>query len=51
VIKLHVIIVTASNVLSWAAITRIGMRVAGTMMVIMVGVLYTVAVFEVEAIT
>lgn len=47
--KLHVIIVTAFNVISWAAITPIGMRVAVTMVVTVVGVLYSVAVFEAEA--
>ena len=50
-IELHLIIVTASNAISWAAITPIGMRVAGTMVVTVVGVLYSVAVFEAEAIT
>jgi hypothetical protein len=44
------IIITTSNVMSWAAVNHIGMRVAGTMVVSVVGVLYSVAVFEAEAI-
>jgi hypothetical protein len=51
VIKLHVIIVSASNVISWAAITPIGIRVAGTVVVTVVGVLDSVVVLKAEAIT
>jgi len=50
VIKLHVVIVTVSNVVSWAAITPIDMRVAETMVVTVVSALYLVALFEAEAI-
>jgi hypothetical protein len=50
VIKLHLIVVTSSNVISWTAITPIGMMVAGTMVVTVVGVLYSVALLEAEAI-
>jgi hypothetical protein len=42
--KLHVIVVAASDVISWTAITPISMWVAGTMVAPMVTVYYTVVV-------
>jgi hypothetical protein len=43
--KLHVVVVSASNVISWPAITSISMWVAGTMVAPMVTVHYTIVVF------
>jgi hypothetical protein len=51
VIKLHVIIVAAPNMISWTAITPIGIRVAGAMVVTVVGMLNSIVILEAEAIT
>jgi adenylylsulfate kinase-like enzyme len=49
--KLHVIVVSASNVIAWSAITPISMWVAGTMVASMVTVHYTIVVFVAQTIT
>jgi hypothetical protein len=45
-----VIVVSASNVISWATITPIGMGVTVTMVVTVVGVLDSVVILEAQTI-
>jgi hypothetical protein len=48
--KLHVVVVSASNVVSWSAITSISMWVAGSMMAPMVTVHNAIVVFVSQAV-